>query len=136
MKRFYLDPIFYVMLLGAVPVVGWLHIFVSSAYPVERSSLVMLVVLYPVLEEYFFRGIIQPLVGVRLPLKYSIISVANLTTSLLFALFHLVNHPPLWALSTFFPSLVFGYSYERHTSILAPISIHVFYNLCFFYLLY
>jgi hypothetical protein len=87
------------------------------------------VVLYPVLEEIVFRGLIQELVHDYLSPRFlGPISVANLLTSILFAGLHLLSQPPLWAALVFFPSLVFGFFKDRHRSLFAPIMLHVFYN--------
>lgn len=93
-----------------------------------------LAVLIPIAEEIVFRGGIQPAllrtrVGVRRVLGCS---VANLATSALFALAHLPFHPPLWALATFAPSLVFGHLRERYASVIPAVLLHVFYNAGYF----
>ena len=92
------------------------------------------IVLFPVLEETLFRGLLQPMIAHSISGRWRLISTANLITSLIFALFHLINHPPLWAVATFFPSLVFGYAYERYRNIVAPTLIHSVYNAGFFLL--
>jgi len=93
-------------------------------------------VVYPVLEEIVFRGGVQTyLLGrPRLGRCRFGISGANVLTSLVFSLFHLVAHAPLWALAVFVPSLVFGYFRERHDSLKSPIALHVFYNGGYFWL--
>ncbi|MDG1783128.1 MAG: CPBP family glutamic-type intramembrane protease, partial [Porticoccaceae bacterium] len=65
----------------------------------------------------------------------SVFSLANVLTSLLFVAVHLINHPPLWALAVFGPSLVFGYSQERYNHLVAPIILHCSYNAGYFLLL-
>jgi hypothetical protein len=60
------------------------------------------------------------------------LSLANLLASAAFALLHLVNHQPVAALSTFFPSLVFGYVWDRYRHPLPCTLVHFFYNLCLF----
>ena len=61
------------------------------------------------------------------------LSLANIATSAIFAAVHLVHHPPLWALSVFFPSLVFGWAMDRYHSVLPPVLLHFCYNLLYFY---
>jgi len=95
-------------------------------------TLVLVVGVYPILEEVVFRGLIlEWLTGWTHNRRYGLLSAANLLTSGLFVMAHLVYQPWHWALLVFFPSLVFGYMKERHNSLLAPIALHIFYNLGF-----
>ena len=102
--------------------VGWLFL---------QTALV-----YPVLEELVFRGWIQGrLLVPRLPAHpWRGITWANILASVLFSLVHLVNHPPIWAIAVFFPSLVFGFFYDRYQRVTPSIILHVFYNTGFFLL--
>lgn len=93
------------------------------------------VLLYPVLEEIVFRGLIQELVHEYISCRaFGPLTVANLLTSILFAGLHLLSQPPHWAALVVFPSLVFGFFKERHQSLMAPIVLHVFYNAGFLWL--
>ncbi len=93
------------------------------------------VVLYPVLEEIVFRGLIQELVHDYISSRaFGPLTVANLLTSILFAALHLLSQPAHWAALVVFPSLVFGFFKERHRSLVAPIMLHVFYNAGFLWL--
>ena len=56
------------------------------------------------------------------------ISLANIITSVLFAAMHLINQPPLWAASVFFPSLAFGWLRDRYLNIHSSIALHMAYN--------
>jgi len=69
-------------------------------------------------EEIFFRGYLMEILG-------------NVRTSVLFSLAHLVNYPNVNSLLTFFPSLIFGYAYQRSGSILAPTLLHFTANLIY-----
>jgi membrane protease YdiL (CAAX protease family) len=60
------------------------------------------------------------------------LSLANLLASAAFALLHLVHHSPAAALPTFFPSLVFGYVWDRYRHPVPCTLVHFFYNLCLF----
>lgn len=97
---------------------------------------IMLVFAYPVLEEVVFRGLLLETVARYLPQHWGILSLANLLTSALFALAHLVYHSLGWSLLVFFPSLVFGYSKERYRGLPAPIILHCWYNFGFVWLFY
>lgn len=89
------------------------------------------VVSVAVVEEVIFRGVIQAwLFGKEsFKLKSWGISRANWTTSLIFAVVHLWQHP-FWLVPGYFGvSLVFGYFFERQQSIRIPIAMHAYYNL-------
>lgn len=87
------------------------------------------VVVYPVLEEIVFRGLLQELVHDYIsPRCFGPLSVANLLTSLLFTAMHFLYHAPLWAALVFLPSLVFGFFKDRTGRLIAPILLHGFYN--------
>jgi hypothetical protein len=86
-------------------------------------------------EEVVFRLLVQGELSRLTRRAYDLpgISRANIATSGLFAAMHLVHHPPLWAVSVFFPSLIFGWAMDRYGSVLPPVVIHVCYNILYFY---
>ena len=129
------DPIFALLLVAPLPF--WVFIGATQGVTgiTDLSLLMRLVVLYPIVEEIVFRGFIQPFLAKRLSQRWSVFSLANVLTSLLFVAVHLINHPPLWALAVFGPSLVFGYSQERYNHLVAPIILHCSYNAGYFLLL-
>ena len=134
------DPLFRVAIAaGPVCWVGLffiLHPSIQWDWPLLTPLVFLLPVLvYPVLEEIVFRGLIQELVHEYLS-KASLgpVSIANLLTSLLFTGVHFFYHPPLWAALVFFPSLVFGFFKDRTQGLMAPIILHVFYNAGFLWL--
>jgi membrane protease YdiL (CAAX protease family) len=86
--------------------------------------------IYPVLEEAVFRGLIQEHFH-RMPWGKRPIwkaSTANVVTSLIFAGGHLMFHSPLHAIWVFVPSLIFGHFRDRYGGIVPSICLHVFYN--------
>ena len=87
------------------------------------------------LEELVFRVLIQE--SLNRAMKEAAmtpwLSWANLVTSTLFALLHLISHPPLWALSVFAPSLVFGWAWDRYRNLLPCWALHFTYNLLYFH---
>ena len=93
-----------------------------------------LVLVIPILEELVFRGLVQEYIYQHTKIRWGLLSVANLITSLLFTVMHFLFHAPLWAVAVIFPSLVFGYFRERHVSLVTPIILHIFYNLGYFLL--
>jgi membrane protease YdiL (CAAX protease family) len=100
------------------------------AWPLDAPAEYLLPVLvYPVLEEIVFRGLLQELAREFISGRaFGSLSLANLFTSLVFTGFHFLNHAPLWAALVFFPSLVFGFFKDRYRTLTAPILLHVFYN--------
>ena len=133
------DP-WFVAALAAGPLawallVLWLPIG-DPAWPLARpAQFLALIVLYPVLEELVFRGLLQ---GALLRRGWGCllagpVSAANLVAALAFAAAHLLRGTPAWAAAVFLPGLVFGYFRERY-GIGAAIVLHAFYNLGFIWL--
>ena len=129
------DAQFYLALLAGVVVITSLSLLQPPhpGWPPFWPYL-QLALLFPVLEEYLFRGLLQEAITARYPNRLGPLSHANLTTSVLFALAHLPNHPPIWALSVFFPSLVFGHFRERYHHLLPHTLLHCLYNSSYFLL--
>ena len=141
-ERLARDPIFWAALLAGPLVVWGLAgaglIRLQLRSPIELlasapSRIALVVLAYPIVEEWLFRGIIQPAISERLKVSaLPGISAGNFHTSLLFALAHLIQHPPPLALATFFPSLVFGFFRDRYSSVVPAVVLHVAYNYCWF----
>jgi len=133
------DPLFWSALLLGLLIAGLMAWWSDQAIHWQLvwsqwRQVLWLVVLYPVAEEWLFRGVLQPWLlrkrdGSRCCCG---ISVANLLTSLVFAVMHLFVHPPLWAASVLVPSLVYGGFRDRYGSILPGILLHCSYNLAYF----
>jgi len=90
--------------------------------------------IYPILEEWLFRGLLQPLllrqrVGRAVFLGFS---GANLIATFLFVIAHFFRHPPMWAALVVFPSLIFGWFRDRYQRVYPAILLHCFYNLGYF----
>ncbi len=107
-------------------------------FPPLSNTLLLLVFVFPVLEEIVFRGLIQEsiqqlLSNNQLPtLIIWRISSANVLASLLFSASHLWTHSALWALAILVPSLIFGYFKDQYQSLQPSIVLHIFYNLGFY----
>lgn len=131
-RKIYTDYIFLWFLLTPVPV--WLFIYFQTGIVALLDTWILLQVIlfYPVIEEIIFRGFLQSWIAQRWTQTLFKISAANLITSGIFALLHLFEHSALWALATFIPSLIFGYSQERYNSLIAPIILHTTYNAGYF----
>jgi len=103
----------------------------------DIRSLLFLILLYPVVEELAFRGVIQEFIASKTKRVRSFFyfSTANIITSLLFVAMHFIHHTPLWAMLVFVPSLIFGYFKEQYGHIGASIFLHMFYNACSLFLI-
>jgi membrane protease YdiL (CAAX protease family) len=96
--------------------------------------LLSLVVWQPLVEELLFRGVLQGLLlrTTAGAARLWGLSVANLVTSLVFVLVHLVNQPATWAVGVFVPSLLFGLFRDRSGSVWPPLVLHIVFNGAFF----
>lgn len=128
------DPVLIAAILLAPPVWWLLAPLVGTARSGDFWAVLAVVLLYPVLEELSFRGLLQgwlqELLGQRqrwrrLPAG---ISLPNLFTSLAFCAAHLPTQPLGWVAGAFLPSLLFGYLRDRTGSVLPPMALHVYYN--------
>jgi membrane protease YdiL (CAAX protease family) len=134
------DRLFLAALL--VGIVTWLILYflqqpiVQWNWPLVRPwQFLSLVLLYPIVEEIAFRGLVQELLRDYVSRRsLGPLTMANLLTSVLFAGLHFIYHAPLWAALVFFPSLVFGFFKDRTRRLLAPVILHVFYNAGYFWL--
>ena len=137
---FYRSPVFLSAL--AVGAVGWLVLpFLAVVQPLpwlQIFSLPFLVAVLwqPTLEELLFRGCLQGWLFTHGWGRQSFvgISVANLLTSIVFSGAHIATHSLPWALSTLFPSLLFGVLRDRSGSVLPPLALHIIYNAGYFLL--
>ena len=130
------------MLLGVLVVVVmgyYTHTFNHDYFWLFRDwhFFVMSILLQPIIEEISFRGWIQGfLLGRDIGNhRWWLISSANVITTLLFGVIHLVYHTPIWAFLVTLPSLLYGYFRERFDSVIPAIVLHIFYNLTYFSLL-
>ena len=100
------------------------------------AALFSLILLQPLIEELLFRGLLQGRLIAQSWAQRSFagFTLANWTVSVLFAAFHFINHPPLWAAGVLVPSLLYGYFRDRHDSVYPAIALHVFYNAGYFLL--
>ena len=96
----------------------------------SNYSILMIVIVYPIIEEIVFRGMIQPKIASYQNFKLASLSAANLITSVCFAIMHLLVLMDLQALWVFFPSIIFGWLKDRK-GLLAPILCHIIYNFFF-----
>jgi membrane protease YdiL (CAAX protease family) len=134
------DPLFYAALMAGL--LFWLALYllqqpvIQWGWPLLQPwQFLVPVVLYPLVEEMVFRGLLQELVHEYISHhSLGLISVANLVTSVAFTAMHFIYHAPLWAALVFFPSLVFGFFKDRTGRLTTPILLHIFYNAGFLWL--
>lgn len=93
------------------------------------------VILYPVIEEIVFRGMVQEFLQKKLSgIVFFQLTKANVVTSIIFTALHFLYHPPLWASTVLLPSLYFGFLKERYQNLVPPILLHVFFNAGYYWL--
>jgi membrane protease YdiL (CAAX protease family) len=97
------------------------------------TALLSFLLLYPLVEEVLFRGVIQgELLGRAFwRRRHRGLSRANLVTSLLFVVMHMIHQPAGRALAVMIPSLVMGHFRERYDSLAPPVILHVLFNLAY-----
>lgn len=117
----------------AVAAFGW-RVDVTSPW----RSLAWLLA-WAVAEELFFRGWLQPALARRLARHGGVVHddlrrrfLANVATSVLFAIAHLWRQQPLVALAVFPVSLLLGWVRDRSGGVAAPLLLHAGYNACLF----
>jgi membrane protease YdiL (CAAX protease family) len=138
--RYWRDTLFYAAIGAALAY--WLALFLVTQpqpdlnWPLrEPLAFLYPALLYPVVEELVFRGLLQDLAHRHLKAwRLGPLTHANIMTSVLFTALHFINHPPLWAAAVFVPSLLFGFFKDRSGGLAAPILLHVFYNAGYFWL--
>ncbi|TVS18018.1 MAG: JDVT-CTERM system CAAX-type protease [Gammaproteobacteria bacterium] len=120
-----------VWLAGVLIAIGYGAL--QGGHMLPLTTLALLILVYPVLEEVVFRGVIQPaLLEVSQGRSVGPLTLANILTSGLFAAMHLINHLPLHAALVFLPSLLFGLFRDRSGSILPGMILHVSWNAAVF----
>lgn len=115
----------------------WFTPQVDWAWPLHQPrDLLYLVLIYPLVEELLFRGVLQGYFLRRPALQQDIVGLtgANLLTSTIFTGLHFLMHPPLAAAAVMVPSLIFGHFRDRFGTLHAPIMLHIYYNLGYFWI--
>lgn len=97
----------------------------------ERTAFEILVIALP--EEFFFRGYMQKRLNEIWPKKWKLMGVsfglALPVVSFIFAISHSLIQFQWWHIFIFFPSLVFGWLYEKRGTITAPLLFHAACNI-------
>ena len=131
--QFYRDLRFTVAILAGIVVLllvhEWVPVF-SSDLTLHLQLLISVLIWQPLVEELLFRGIIQGQLsrqGWGQHARFSI-TAANVVTSILFVALHMFNNSPVWSLSVFIPSLIYGYFRDRFNSVYPSMILHSSYN--------
>lgn len=133
-KFIWKDKFFWASII--LPLIVWvLYVVISQKSPnlyyikEKQFQLLMFVFVYPIVEEVIFRGLIQDYLNRKFNHKKNLsISYANIETSILFVLFHLIYQSAVWSLMVFIPSVIFGYFKDKYGKLQLPIFLHCFYN--------
>jgi len=135
------DPWLLAAWLAPLPLWGagwfWSSPAIDPLWPLHRPrDLLFLVVLYPVAEEWLFRGLLQGWLLERPALARSWHgwTGANLVTATVFTALHFISHPPLAAAAVLAPALVFGFFRDRYGTLRWPMLLHGWYNLGYFWI--
>ncbi len=131
---FFCDYRFYSAIIIAQPILLLGFLFITPTLNSRLNFVFIANQLYiAMVEEIIFRGILLSLIRDFIKFTYKNLSIANIITSIIFSLAHLITHPPLWAFLVFFPSLIFGYFKEKF-NIYPSIILHFIYNFEYFLL--
>jgi membrane protease YdiL (CAAX protease family) len=129
------DALVALAVLAAVPVwvaLAW-AVGPSMFQPRGIAGGLAFVLLWPLMEELLFRGLLQGQL-LRLsqhreqPRRIGPVTWANALTTLAFVALHLPAQPLVWALAVALPSLVFGHLRERFASVWPAVGLHMLYN--------
>lgn len=137
---FYRDPILILSIISTLLFLFVLQYLVTPPinllWPINQPKIfILLVLVYPILEEIVFRGALLEFLHRRIQGNIvTHISKANVVSTLLFTALHFINHPFLWASSVIIPSLLFGYFKEKYNSLLPPIFLHIFFNASYYWI--
>ncbi|XOB66446.1 JDVT-CTERM system glutamic-type intramembrane protease MrtJ [Deferribacteres bacterium DY0037] len=98
----------------------------------EAKEILIFLLLAPVAEELFFRGVVQDILRRKVASVMLGISLANIITSLCFTLFHIPFWGYMHSALVFIPSIIFGFLYDRTGKLAYSVILHSIYNLNIF----
>lgn len=127
---------FLTALVSGIPALWFLKLLTPPDTSLAHPSLSLLfflkvILVFPLLEEYLFRGVLQDALANRPWGKHRVCRVfssANIITSLVFTAAHTLYHSPLWAASVFIPSLLFGCFKDQYGTITYSVLLHMLFN--------
>lgn len=132
--RFLADPLFWTAIAAGPATVRAILPWIPAAEGrPDVPALLLFILLQPLVEEWVFRGQLQPWLRRHLQAGAcaGLISPSNLATSALFACTHLLTHSVAWSAAVMLPSLAFGWFRERHGHIGPAVVLHAIYNACY-----
>ena len=129
MKRFESHNLLWLLVLSGAGIL-WFFFRMSGGHVSipPAGDIFTFIILAPLAEELFFRGVVQDFLKKRLSGALFMISFANIAASVIFA----AAHVPFWgfphAVLVFIPSLAFGFMYDRTGTLVYPVILHTIYN--------
>jgi membrane protease YdiL (CAAX protease family) len=111
-------------------ILSWIPPWEQDYLKEDSIKVILLFLLIPVVEEIIFRGILQTWLRTLTWFKLAKfeISLANITTSCLFSVFHIWQHPLFLFPGYLLVSLVLGYYREKYKGMWIPICLHSYFN--------
>ena len=128
---------FYLALfLGPIFWLGYQYFEPANVHWAFDYRYLLLVLVYPLVEEVVFRGLLQGQLRNLSVMRAELagVSLANVSASIVFMSTHLLVQETVIAAADIFPSMVFGFLFDRYRTILPGVLVHVFYNAGFFIL--
>lgn len=101
----------------------------------DTAYALKLLVLAPLIEESFFRGVLQRVLLAWAETRGRSPLIANAATALAFGAVHLVHASPAHALSVVAPALAIGVVYERTRALAPCIALHAAFNAVWLWIL-
>ncbi|MGC2164719.1 MAG: JDVT-CTERM system glutamic-type intramembrane protease [Gallionella sp.] len=125
------DSRLFIAVIAPLLIWPWVPAWDGGSYRDGVSEAIVLIVLAPIAEEIVFRGFVQGgLLRIARFRQIALgISIANWTTSIVFAAAHGWQHPLTFLPGYLVVSVVLGYFRERYNGIRIPVLLHGYYNL-------
>lgn len=123
------DPVQWGLMAAALPIWWLFQTPHSTTILPDPLTLLVLILFSPLLEEFLFRGHLQPWLTDRLPSKSRQFALANLLTSLAFCLAHIWHHSYTTVILLLPVSFAFGYLRDRQQNWFGAFWLHLWYNL-------
>lgn len=110
-----------------------IFIFCSAEFcNITIYNIILFLFAYPLVEEYFFRGVVQKNLTKIISGRILFISCSNIITSIIFMLFHLIFSLSISSILVFIPSILLGCLYDRYGKIYVSTIFHSLFNLNIF----
>ena len=129
---------FFVSLAIALPIWAIIYALVSAGCltpvaPFDWQAWVSLVVVFPIAEEYIFRGLLMGLFSKYFyPGSFLQVTRSNFFASCIFSAVHVLSQSWATGFAVFLPSLYLGWIREKTNSVLLCAATHILWNFGFF----